>query len=86
MTWSQAFDAYLKRHGIKPLDAAIVLGVAPTTVHYWRKGSEPRGDRGRTLKARIEIWSKGEVKSAPWEAPKDSSTDVTADVEHRQAG
>ena len=81
MTWSEAFAAYIKRHKIKPHEAASVLGVAPTTVHYWTKGSEPRGEKGRSLKQRIEIWSKGEVKAAPWTAPKDdatSGTDVTA--------
>lgn len=80
MTWSQAFAAYIKRNKIKPHEAAIVLGVAPTTVHYWTKGSEPRGDRGNALKQRIEVWSKGEVKAAPWVVPTaaESSPDIIA--------
>jgi hypothetical protein len=80
MTWSEAFAAYLKRHKIKAYDAAAVLGVAPSTVHYWTKSSEPRGEKGLALKRRIEIWSKGEVKAAPWTEPPEaeSGTDVTA--------
>lgn len=79
MTWSEAFAAYLKRHKIKTHEAATVLGVAPTTVHYWTKGSEPRGDKGRSLKQRIEIWSKGEVKAAPWTTPTaEPSPDLSA--------
>ena len=76
MTWSQALAAYLKRHKIKPHEAAVVLNVAPTTVHYWTKGSEPRGDRGTDLKRRIEVWSRGEVPAAPYKEPADSTTAI----------
>jgi hypothetical protein len=76
MTWSEAFAAYIKRHHIKSHEAAVVLGVAPTTVHYWTKGSEPRGKKGADLKRRIEVWSRGEVKAAPWTTPEESSVDV----------
>jgi hypothetical protein len=79
MTWSQAFAAYLKRHKIKPHAAALILDVSPTTVHYWTKGSEPRGERGNALKQRIEVWSNGEVKAAPWTAPE--SPDLVGDAE-----
>ena len=85
MTWSQAFAAYLRRHKIKASEAALVLGVAQATVHYWTKGSEPRGEKGNTLKRRIEVWSRGEVKAAPWTEP-DSGHDLVADATHRQAG
>lgn len=69
MTWSEALSSHLKRHGVKPGQLAIVLGVAPSTVHYWCHGSEPRGKRGRLLKHRVEVWSRGEVKAAPWTTP-----------------
>lgn len=77
MTWSEAFAAYIKRHNIKCHEAAVVLGVAPTTVYYWTKGSEPRGEKGGSLKRRIEVWSKGEVQAAPWTSP-DASDVPTA--------
>jgi hypothetical protein len=80
MTWSQAFVAYLKRHNIKASEAALVLDVAQATVHYWTRGSEPRGE----LKRRVEAWSRGEVKAAPWAEPE-SSTNLSDDTEHRSA-
>lgn len=80
MTWSEAFVAYLKRHGIKASEAAIVLGVAVATVHYWTRGSEPR----LALKRRVEVWTRGEVKAAPWTAPE-SSTELNEDTKHRSA-
>ena len=68
MTWSEALAEYLKRNQIPGHVAAAALGVAPSTVHYWTKGSEPRGDAGRDMKKRVERWTGGQVKAAPWVA------------------
>lgn len=78
MTWSQAFAAYLERNSIPLHKAAAILGVAPSTVHYWTKGAEPRGEKGREVKQRVEGWTGGEVKAAPWAAP-DSTTNLVDD-------
>lgn len=69
MTWSEAFDAYLSKRGLTTQKAAEALGVGVSTVHYWRKGSEPRGEAGRETKRRVEAWTSGEVKAAPWPGP-----------------
>lgn len=76
MTWSEAFTAYLRRHKIKAKDAAKLLDVSPSTVHYWTKGSEPRGESGNEIKQKVEIWSQGEVKAAPWVTPEESGTSL----------
>jgi hypothetical protein len=85
MTWSEAFGAFLKRHGIKASEAATVLGVSGSKVHYWLRGAEPRGEKGMAMKRRIELWSRGEILAAPWKEPA-SSTDLSDNVEHRSAG
>ncbi len=85
MTWSEAFGAYLKRHGIKASEAAELLKVSPATIHNWTvQHTEPRGEKGRAIRRQVEIWSRGEVPAAPWTEP-DSSTDLTADAAHRSA-
>lgn len=61
MTWSEAFDAYLKKHGIHGSDAARALDKSPSTVLYWRRGSVPHDDD--TL-ARVEKWTDGKVKAS----------------------
>jgi hypothetical protein len=85
MTWSQAFCAYLERHKIKAADAALVLGVRQSTVHYWTRGSEPRGEKGLALKRRVEVWTRGEVKAAPWTVPEASEPDDGNDRARRRA-
>lgn len=70
MTWSEALDAYLTKRNIPGYRFAQALGVSPSVVHYWRKGSEPHGDRGREMKDRVEQETHGEVPAAPWAAPK----------------
>lgn len=80
MTWSEALDAYLRRKGIKGHEAAAALGVAPSTVHYWRKGSEPRGDEGRKVKSRVEEWTGGEVSAAPWPDVDETGPQPIADA------
>lgn len=72
MTWSEAFDVYCTKNGITSQKAAEDLGVAVSTVHYWRKGSEPRGESGRETKVRVEEWTRGDVKAAPWPEPTGS--------------
>lgn len=79
MTWSEALDAYLTKNGIPNHRAAAELGVAPSTVHYWRKGSEPRGDKGRDVKARVEAWTGGEIKASPHPEPSKTSIVVDGD-------
>lgn len=85
MTWSEAFAAYLERNKIPRHEAAAALGVAPSTVHYWvRSGAEPRGAKGRDTKARVEVWTHGEVSASPHAPPVSTST-LTAD-ETKAAG
>lgn len=81
MTWSEAFAAYLKRHGIKQSEVALVLGVSPASVTYWLRGREPR----REVRRRIDAWSRGEIPYAPWREPASSVT-LTEDDSAQEAG
>jgi hypothetical protein len=55
--WSRAFGAYLTRSGRTQLEASVALGIAPSAVHYWVRGSIPRP----LMRRRIERWSNGAV-------------------------
>jgi ribosome-binding protein aMBF1 (putative translation factor) len=58
MTWSERFDAYVQKTGLSQAEVALALKVAPSFVHYWRRGSVPRDEKTRR---KIERWSKGQV-------------------------
>lgn len=57
--WSDAFRGYIERRFGKHAQksAADALGVVPSAVNYWCKGSRPREE----TRERIQRWSKGAV-------------------------
>lgn len=61
MTWSEAFDAYLKRRKIAGSTAAIALGKSASVVHYWRRGSVPHDEQ---ILKHVEEWTGGKVKAS----------------------
>ena len=59
MSWSDAFRSYIdRRFGTSAQQkAAIDLGVSPSAVSYWCRGSRPR----EAKRQEIEAWSGREV-------------------------
>lgn len=60
MTWPEAFVAYVTKLGKTDLEVAQELKIAPSFIHYWRKGATPREE----LRKKVAKWSKNAV---PWE-------------------
>lgn len=56
-TWSVRFRSYLRRHKLTQLKFAIELGISPSVVSYWLRGSTPREE----TRVVIERMTGGEV-------------------------
>lgn len=64
---------FLERNKVPQVDAARLLKVAPSLIHYWTHGSAPRPGYRR----RIEKWTRGEVPADSW--AKDRELDEIGD-------
>ena len=62
MRGRELFLGFLERRGITRFQAAVALGVQPSTVHYWLTKVRPNvGHRGK-----IATWSEGEIPADSW--------------------
>jgi hypothetical protein len=64
---------FIEKNGLQDVDAARMLKVAPSLVHYWTHGAAPRPGYRR----RIQKWTRGEVPVDSW--AKDRELDQIGD-------
>lgn len=57
MTWHDRFRTWLANFPRRALGLSIALGISPSSVHQWTRGTYPRDP----MRERIERLSKGEV-------------------------
>jgi DNA-binding transcriptional regulator YdaS (Cro superfamily) len=65
MTAAQTLDAFVSKKYPSRFEAAVALGVSPSSLHYWLRGaSKPRVK----MREKIERWTRGAVRADAWAA------------------